>query len=80
MPRPLVLDSFILAGFFDKEYQNDGSKCGVSVVLKISNSISFKVKMNYCPGMNSIGELLALWYLFFFARQKQVSRLQIVGD
>jgi len=60
VPRSLRLDSCILVGFFDREFQNEGLKCGAGVVLKLSNLVCFKVKINRGLGTNSRGEILAL--------------------
>ena len=61
VPRTPMLNNRIVVRFFDGASKCDGNKCDVRVVLKITNSIIFKVKMNFGSGTNSIAKLLTLW-------------------
>lgn len=53
--------------YFDGASQDHGEKCGVGDVLKIANTIVYKLKMGCGRGTNTRGELLAIWCLIYFA-------------
>lgn len=54
--------------------------CGDGMYLLLGNSSSFKLPMDVGRGSNTKTELLALWGLLFFANQRMITDLQILGD
>jgi ribonuclease HI len=67
-------------GFFDGASQDRGNKCGFGALLKCPVLGTLKFNMNCGRGTNTMGELLALWCILYFACYKKLSRLQLVGD
>jgi ribonuclease HI len=67
-------------GFFDGASQDKVLKCGAGYLLKCPLLGSYILKMHFGRGTNTRGELLALWCLLFFARNKKITRLYLVGD
>ena len=65
-------------GYFDGA-SKDGF-CGVGMFLLLGNSSSFKLHMDVGRGSNTKDELLALWGLLFFSKQRMITYLQILGD
>jgi hypothetical protein len=78
--RPLVLDWELTIGFFDGASQERGAKCGEGTIIKCPFLGKFRLKMNYRNGINTKGELLALWCILYFACYIKLNRIQLVGD
>ena len=72
-----MLESDTIYGFFDGAEQ-DGN-CGTGMILRIYDSHSFKLRMGVGSGTNTFSELLALWGLLWFAKQKKILLLSIFG-
>ena len=66
--------------YFDRASQLDGDLCGVGVVLKHTNGTEYRMSLGCETGTNTKGELLALWSLIFYANEKHLSQLHVVGD
>jgi ribonuclease HI len=62
--------------FFDGASQNRKQICGGGVILHLSNSVSFKIKMGLGPGSNNFAELMTLKLILSFSKEKNVSSLQ----
>lgn len=67
-------------GYFDVASQENGSKCGVGVVLKLRENHIFCLKMSCGRGSNTHGELLGIWSMLYFARTKLLSNLLLLAD
>ena len=70
--RPPLFSDTRPLGFFDGSSEEDGSKCGVGVVLKCDEIRLYKISIDCGRGTNTRGELLSLW--LFFARFKMFSQ------
>ena len=66
--------------FFDGASQENSRKCGNRFLLFISYSVYFVVRANIGVISNNCGELMTLFYLMKWARNKNVIALNIVGD
>jgi ribonuclease HI len=66
--------------YFDGASQNEGQLCGGGVILHLSDSHHFKIKMGLGPRTNNFVELMALKLLLTFVGEKGISNLQIFGD
>jgi hypothetical protein len=66
--------------YFDGASQNEGQLCGGGVILHLSNSHHFKIKMGLGPRRNNFAKLMALKLLLTFVGEKWISNLQIFGD
>jgi hypothetical protein len=54
VPRPSILESNILVGFFDGASHNGCSKCGAGAILKCPHIRVYMIKMNCGQGTNSV--------------------------
>jgi ribonuclease HI len=54
--------------------------CGASIVLHLFPNHIFLLKLGVGHGRNTQDELISLWVLFNFAREKGIWHLQVVGD
>ena len=77
---PPILQWDLAVGFFDGASQDRGDSCGAGAVLKCPMLATFRIKMNCGSGSNTKAELLALWFILYFAHLKKVTRLQLVSD
>jgi hypothetical protein len=66
--------------FFNGASQNDGKIYGGGVVLYLSDSHFFKLKMGLGSGSNNYTELMALKLLLTFVEEKGIISLQIFED
>jgi len=54
-------------------------RCGAGVFMRCGD-FSYWISMNCGQGTNTIGELLALWCLQYFAKSLDISHLQLLGN
>lgn len=50
------------------------------MVIRLSHSSSYKLKFSVGFGTNTKSELLALWVLLYFAKEKEISLTMILGN
>ena len=65
-----MLESDTIYGFFDGVEQV--GNCGTGMILHIDDSHSFKLRMGVGSGTNTFAEPLALWWLLWFAKKKEI--------
>jgi ribonuclease HI len=80
LDRPPILDWDLAMGFFDGASKELGKKCGTGAILKCPVLGTYRIKMNCGSGINTKGEILALWCILYFSNVMKVSRLLLVGD
>ena len=54
--------------------------CGVGMVIRMENSLSYKLRMDAGRGTNTKSELLVLWGLLYFSFQKKILDLYVLVD
>jgi hypothetical protein len=64
---PMLETSMEVVFSFYGASENGGGKCGVGEILKCIEGDIFSTKLSCGKGINTRGELLALWSLFFFS-------------
>ena len=50
------------------------------MVIRLSHSFSYRLKFSVFFGTNTKAELLVIWELLYFAKEKETSLAMILGD
>jgi ribonuclease HI len=74
------LDFGIPWGYFDGASQGHPPRCGVGVVLYIIHNHYIFIRYVLGQGSNNRAEFIALWTLLETTKEKNVSKLQVMGD
>ena len=65
-------------GYFDGAEQ--GGYCGAGMIIEINQTSYYSLKLSIGPGSNTKVELLALWGLLYFAKEKDIWLDMVLGD
>jgi hypothetical protein len=67
-------------GFFDGACQGTPGICGAGAILYLDNAHHFSLKYGVGRGTNNRAEIYALWILLKVVVDKQVRKIQVLGD
>ena len=67
-----------IVGYFDGAEQ--GGFCGVGMLIRVNQTMSFRLKLSIGLGTNTKSELLMLWGLLYFTKIKEILPNMVLGD